>query len=197
MPDSHFLLSTQCLSKLDYLSPCSDHISCPTSTSSRYTPSPEYHYHTGDSEVTVDIHIQSNTLWFLPALQDFLCDPKSEILPDYLLLASDDTVLPPWRPGRGAGVFKTKQPPVVVPRASTLLEAFLRIYARDCDTRIGNTFMIAYIELYVDNDGLLDLDKLPQPLRSRYEELREGDVDMAQWVAQLKESVDMRGSLHT
>ncbi|KAF9870558.1 calcineurin-like phosphoesterase [Colletotrichum karsti] len=92
-------------------------------------------------------------------------------------LATDQDTLPPWRPGRGSGVYLTTKQPIVVPKAHVLLEAFLRIYARDSGKRVGSfgMAMIGYIEQYVDDDGLLDVDLLPEPLRTLYKELHEGN----------------------
>lgn len=68
-------------------------------------------------------------------------------LSDYYILTSNRTTLPPWRPGRGSGVFKTHLYPVIGLQAHILLETYLRLYARDCGTRISgfSMSMICYI----------------------------------------------------
>ncbi|KND87538.1 hypothetical protein TOPH_07815 [Tolypocladium ophioglossoides CBS 100239] len=97
------------------------------------------------------------------------------------------TVFPPWRPDRGAGVFKSAQDPVIAPRSHILLEAFLRLYARDVGKRTGSfgMAMIAYMEEYVDDDGFLDSSLLPEPLNAFYKELRVGDKPVRQWTKEL------------
>ena len=65
---------------------------------------------------------------------------------------------------------------VIVPKSYILLEAFLRLYARDLGKRIAAfaIAMIAYMEGYIDDDGLLDTNQLPVPLKTFYKELRQG-----------------------
>ena len=72
-----------------------------------------------------------------------------------------------------------------------LLEAYLRLYARDAGNRIGafGMAMIAYMEEYVDDDGLLDASRLPEPLRTFYAELREGKKPVRQWKRELQEAL--------
>jgi hypothetical protein len=117
--------------------------------------------------------------------------PKKSKLPSQFILASDQTVLPPWRPGRGSGVFKSDCDPVIVPKSHILLEAFLRLYARDLGKRIGSFAMpmIGYMELYVDDDGLLDANQLPEPLKTFYNELRQGKRPVRQWTKELKQAL--------
>lgn len=109
----------------------------------------------------------------------------------YFCLASDRTTLPPWRPGRASGAFQPGHHPVLVPRAHVLLEAFLRLYARDSDKKIGSfgMAMISYVEEYVDDDGLLDAEQLPEPLRTLYGDLRTGRTPVRQWTRDLKEAL--------
>ena len=147
--------------------------------------------HIKDSEVTVALYPQSKTLWFLPPLDDSVLSAKKVKLPSEFVLASDQTVLPPWRPGRGSGVLKSDRDPVVVPKSHILLEAFLRLYARDSGKRIGSfaMAMIGYMEQYVDDDGLLDANLLPEPLKASYKELRQGRKPVRQWTKELKEAL--------
>ncbi|EAQ88714.1 predicted protein [Chaetomium globosum CBS 148.51] len=102
--------------------------------------------------------------------------------------ASEQTVFPPWRPGRGAGVFKSATDAVVALRSHVLLEAYMQLYARDQGKRVGSfgMAMIAYIQLYVDADGFLDADLLPEPLSTFYRELQEGKKPIRQWMLELK-----------
>ena len=80
---------------------------------------------------------------------------------------------------------------VLVPSALVLLEAFLRLYARDVDTRIGSfaMTMIGYMEEYVDDDGLLDGDLFAEPLKTFYRELRRGEKPARQWTDELKNAL--------
>lgn len=67
----------------------------------------------------------------------------------------------------------------------------MRLYARDCGKRVGSfaMAMIAYMELYVEADGLLDADRLPEPLRKFYRELNSGDKPVRRWTRELKEAL--------
>ncbi|KAF2819319.1 hypothetical protein CC86DRAFT_244628, partial [Ophiobolus disseminans] len=105
------------------------------------------------------------------------------VLPSYFVLASDQTTLPLDRLGRGCGAFPAAEYPIVAPTAVVLLEAYLRIYARDTGTRIDGyaKVMICYMEEYVEADGYLNKDDLPEPLRTLYEELKEGKKPVRQW----------------
>lgn len=167
---------------------CSNSEVCASSSPERCTPIPAFHVHTKISEVTVGVYLQSETLWFLPPLRESLSSPKVLELPSYFVFASDQRCLPPRRPGRGSGFFKSSEDQVIVPKSHILLESFLRLYARDSGKRIGAFAMpmIGYMEEYVDDDGLLDAKQLPEPLQSLYGELREGKKPVRQWTKELK-----------
>lgn len=64
----------------------------------------------------------------------------------------------------------------------------MRIFARDQGKRVGSfgIAMIAYMQLYVDEDGFLDASLLPEPLRTSYRELNEGRKPVRQWRMELK-----------
>lgn len=98
-------------------------------------------------------------------------------------------MLPPCRPGRGSGVFESGHHPVLVPRSHILLEAFLRLYARDVGKKSGSNgmAMITYMEEYVDDDGLLDVDLLPAQLAKLYKDLRAGSTTVRKWTRDLRE----------
>ena len=191
VPDDRLRVGTETLTQFKSLTPCPDREVCPSSSQERHTPPPAFHIHISDSEVTVTLYPQSETLWFLPPLDSSFSSPKKPKLPSQVILASDQTVLPPWRPGWGSGVFKSDCDPVVVPKSHILLEAFLRLYARDLGKRIGSfaMAMIAYMEEYVDDDGLLDAKQLPEPLKTSYKELKEGRKPIRQWTNELKEDL--------
>jgi hypothetical protein len=70
----------------------------------------------------------------------------------------------------GKGVFDSDQTVVLVPRAHILLEALMRIAARD-HKKNKSIFAIShvmYISIYVEKRGLLDLDLLPVPFKDIY-----------------------------
>ena len=194
IPDDCLSVGTKILSQFKSLTPCPDKEVCITGSQERHTPPPAFHVHTREPGVTVGLYPQSETLWFLPPLDSSFLPTKESKLPSQFILASDQTVLPPWRPGRGSGVFKSDCDPVVVPKAHILLEAYLRLYTRDFGKRIGSfgIAMISYMEMYVDDDGLLDASLLPEPLRTFYKELRQGGKPLRQWTMELREALGIR-----
>ncbi|KAI0378371.1 hypothetical protein F5Y04DRAFT_148847 [Hypomontagnella monticulosa] len=191
VPDESLAISSEYLSQLPFLESCADQ-NCICSSPTRSTPGPASHYHLKGSEVTVGLYLQSETLWFLPPLDKKLSCPSRDTLSEHFVLASDKTVLPSWRPGRGPGVLQPAQGDLIVaPKSHVLLEAFIRMYARDEGTRAGafGIAMLAYMEEYVEDDGYLDIEKLPIVLRRHYLELKEGQKPVRQWTRELKESL--------
>ena len=150
--------------------------------------------HVRESKLTVGIYVQSETLWFLPELDRNLVFPTTLDMHPHFVFASDKHTLPPGRPGRGAGAFEEGLSPVLVPRAIVLLEAFLRLYARDYDKQIGSFSMqmICYVEEYVDDDGYLHDSRLPEPLQMLYEELKEDRKPVRQWSADLRAALGVQ-----
>ena len=51
--------------------------------------------------------------------------------------------------------------------------------------------MIAYMEEYVDDDGFLDTNRLPKPLKTSYKELREGKKPVRPWTNELRKALGM------
>jgi len=51
--------------------------------------------------------------------------------------------------------------------------------------------MIGYMEQYIDDDGLLDANQLPEPLKTSYKELRQGRKSVRQWTKELKEALEI------
>ncbi|KAH8812357.1 hypothetical protein F5884DRAFT_855653 [Xylogone sp. PMI_703] len=121
-------------------------------------------------------------------LDKSLASPKTTELPSFFVFASNQTTLPPWRPGRGSGFFKSCQYPVIVPKSHILLEAFMLLFARDLGKRVGGfaLSMIGYIEEYVDEDGYLEIGQVSEPLVSFYKELKGGQKPVRQWAEELK-----------
>ena len=157
-----------------------------------HTPPPAFHVHVDATEVLVGLYPQSEALWFLPLFDESIAYPEKVGLPRHFILASDQAVLPPPRPGRGSGVFASQEDhPVVVPRSAILLEAFMRLYARDAGKRIGSftMAMICYIGLYVDQDGYLDVSQVPEPFKAFYEQLNKGEKSVRQWEKEFKSAL--------
>ncbi|KAL7622037.1 hypothetical protein AAE478_007538 [Parahypoxylon ruwenzoriense] len=188
IPDDCLEVGAKEVAQIDSLTMCPDMEGCRASSTERFTPGPAFHLHVKGLEITAGLYVQSETLWFLPPLQTSLSFPTKLPISSDFLFASDQTPLPPWRPGRGSGVFQPGNHEVIVPKAHILLEAFLRIHARDSGKRVGSfgISMITYIEEYVDDDGLLDVNQLPEPLRSFYVEFRQGGKPVWQWNQELK-----------
>jgi hypothetical protein len=181
------------------LTPCPNPADCFDTAPNRPTPPPSIHSHLEDSDISVGIYLQRDTLWFLPPLNsssDRLLSPKMQQLPSQFVLASDQTTLPPPRPGRASSYFQPGRSPVVVPKAHVLLEAFMRIYARDVETIIGSfaMSMIAYMVMYVDEDGFLDVDQLPEPLKELYCKRWDGTRPLRHWTQELIEALGQKHS---
>jgi hypothetical protein len=67
------------------------------------------------------------------------------------------------------------------------------LHARNWEKRIGVFAMpmIAYIEEYVDQDGFLEIEQLPETLASFYKELKEGTKPVRQWTEELEEALGL------
>lgn len=137
LPDHCIEPGIEVLRGIEALSPCSLGESCPSSLQRRHSPSPSLHMHLNGSDTTANLYVQSQTLWFLPPLDVSLSSPQETQLPPHLILASDHDTIPRYEPGRGSGVFPSDLYPVLVPTALVLLEAYIRIYARDVGTRMA------------------------------------------------------------
>ncbi|ERS97094.1 hypothetical protein HMPREF1624_06423 [Sporothrix schenckii ATCC 58251] len=178
------------------LAPCPDRSSCDILAPNRPSPAPSFHVHLkDDTEVGVGLYLQRDTLWFLPPFQSTgvrarLLAPRVDSLPAPFLLATDATALPPWRPSRGSGVFTSGdgKGPVVVVKSHVLLEALMRILARDDGTSAGSFSLaiITYMEMYVDGDGFLDARQLPDDVRALYEQRRNRSKPLRQWKWEVK-----------
>lgn len=188
VPDELLLVATTALMPHEKLILCPDGKDCDVIEPNRPTPAPESHLHIEGAEEPIGLYPQSVTLWFLPPLQAALTTPDKGQLPPYYALASDESILPPSRLGRGSGFFKSTVHPVVIVPSHVLLEAFMRICARSVNTPPGgfSISMISYVGPYIDDDGFLDLKQLSEPLSSSYLGLRQGKMPVRQWVNELK-----------
>ncbi|KAF2743420.1 hypothetical protein M011DRAFT_410577 [Sporormia fimetaria CBS 119925] len=128
----------------------------------------------------------------VPSIADSLSSPLKQRLPSYFLLATDNEHLPKSRPGRGYGAFPSEEYSVLVPSAPVFLEALMRIYARASETRvmISARTEIIYIFQYVDPDGFLDEESLPEPFRSSYRELKAAVKPVRQWAQDLRDALE-------
>lgn len=72
----------------------------------------------------------------------------------------------------------------------------MRIYAHDVGTTVGPfaLTMIPYMELYVDDDGFLDADQLPDSVRELYDHRRNRIEPLRQWTWAVQKSLG-RGSI--
>ncbi|KAK1545551.1 hypothetical protein CPAR01_03053 [Colletotrichum paranaense] len=190
--DKMLSVGADAISELPEIEQCPSVELCFASSPERRTPPPAFHVHIKSSELTIGLYLQSETLWFLPDFDDSLLAFEDKQSATFALAHNRD-VLPPWRPGRGSGAFKSTDTSIVVPRSHILLEAYLRLYARDSGKTMGSfaMAMIAYMEEYVDDDGLLDSKQLPEPLKSFYDELRVGEKPLRQWTKEFKESLNI------
>ncbi|EQL02758.1 thioredoxin reductase [Ophiocordyceps sinensis CO18] len=190
VPDCALKAARETLSLLPHLTLCREDESCPRYPIVWYHPPPSFHLHIKSSQVSLDIYPQSQVLWFLPPLDQSLLHPAT--LPPQYLLASDKDSLPPrGRLSRGSGAFASPEHRVVVLQAHVLLESCMRLSARDSCKTIGSLSMaiIDYVEQYVDGDGFLDIEQLPEPLRTSYCELKADIKPVAQWLRDLKEAL--------
>ncbi|KAI9652036.1 MAG: hypothetical protein M1829_001973 [Trizodia sp. TS-e1964] len=192
VPDIHLASGAKVLlAEIPALAPCPNTALCPASSPTRPSPAPDFHVHIRGSDAEVSLYRQSEALWFLAPLSPSLASPEDEDikLPPAFVFASDQTELPPRRPGRGSGYFKPGLYPVIIPRSHTLLEALMRLHARDEGTRAGafSLSMIGYVEMYVDPDGFLSLELLPEVIRAFYTRLRDEDrVPLRRWTEELR-----------
>ncbi|KFY36119.1 hypothetical protein V494_05301 [Pseudogymnoascus sp. VKM F-4513 (FW-928)] len=163
------------------LADCSELELCTAVVKTRTSPPPAVHFHI-DAEMTVSIYTQYSTLWFLPEL----ILNKITHSPDFIL--ASDSRLPPPRPGRGRGAFHASPFPVYIPTAHRLLEAFICLILRPPDGkyRCFAIAMVTYIGEYVDEDGLLNEEKVESRCKEFYSGLKNGRKPMRSLVEDLK-----------
>ncbi|KAH7325661.1 hypothetical protein B0I35DRAFT_448810 [Stachybotrys elegans] len=180
VPDHLLAAGAKALPQSSRLAKCPGRGKCSSIAEDRRTRPPAFHMHIDGKGCTVGLYPQSETLWFLPPLEESLSTPTRSNIPAPYVLASDKTALPCWRPGRGAGAFKTEEHMVLAVRAHVLLEAFLRIYERDMGTQYQSfaMVMICYME-----DQLLD------PLDKSFRRLKGDDVSTRQWASELRQAL--------
>lgn len=94
VPDYQLQAAAKVLSDSDTLEPCPDINVCLAGPHNRCTPPAAHHVHVHGSEITVEISIQSETLWFLPELDQSLVFPPTLDLHPYFVFDSDKHTLP-------------------------------------------------------------------------------------------------------
>ncbi|OIW30825.1 thioredoxin reductase [Coniochaeta ligniaria NRRL 30616] len=195
IPNDCLEAGTVALATCDDLVPCPDPESCFIIDEKRISPPPASHAHFGYAlEDTVGLYLQSETLWFLPPMDASLLLPNKVDLPPYFALASDETVFPPRRrPGRGCGVFPSTAPAVIAPKPHILLEAYMRLFARDHGKWVGliGVRTMCNMSSYVDADGFLDADLLPEPLRTSYKRWKDPEIRVRQWSQELNAALGL------
>jgi hypothetical protein len=80
----------------------------------------------------------------------------------------------------------------MVPQAVVFLEAFTRMLALDFGARDVSQciYMISYVSQYIDADGLLDLEELPEPMRTFYVQFRQKNgMSLREKILQLKDAL--------
>lgn len=174
--------------KSSSLCPCPDVDACVVSGDSSPFPAPAFHMHIQGSEIDVSLRLHSETLWFIPPPSVPL-RPKTEVTiePNPYYLEASSPELPPWRHGRGHGAFSSHGPPVLVPRAHVLLEAFIRLASAFRERYCGYFLsMITYMEEYPFQDGLINIELLSSPCRSFWDGIRHGKISVRQLVFDLQ-----------
>ncbi|KAI2610613.1 uncharacterized protein GGS25DRAFT_518912 [Hypoxylon fragiforme] len=169
---------------------CPDPRLCAVSREDTPQPAPSFHMHIGTSELDVSIRARSKTLWFIPPVPENLYSDTRPQDSRYIF-ASDDSILPPPRHGRGRGAFSKEGFPVVVPTAHTMLEAYMRLSIAHRDEYGGFYIsMMAYVAQYIDADGLLNDTKLPESCREFWHDFKLGQRRTREMMDELQNYFD-------
>ncbi|KAI1647084.1 uncharacterized protein F4817DRAFT_316177 [Daldinia loculata] len=169
---------------------CPDPRSCVVSREHTQQPAPSFHMHLGTSEVDVSIRTHSETLWFIPPPpQDIFSNARPQA--SRYIFASDDSILPRPRHGRGHGAFSKEGFPVVVPTAHTILEAYMRLSIAHREQYSGFYLgMMTYVAEYIDADGLLDDTQLPESCRKFWHDFKDGQRQTREMMNELQDYFD-------
>ncbi|CAK7201016.1 hypothetical protein SEUCBS139899_003717 [Sporothrix eucalyptigena] len=119
------MLPAICLDQDTFLAPSTDPSNRPTTAPNRRTPAPASHVNVASANV------DRGSIGTKP-------------VPAPFVLASDETLLPPEKPGRPPGAFSSSKYPVIAVKARILLEAYMSLYARDVGTPTGSFGMTVY-----------------------------------------------------
>ncbi|KAK4127919.1 hypothetical protein N657DRAFT_641986 [Parathielavia appendiculata] len=182
IPDDCLEIDVRALAQHNDLRPCPDTKYRAASSEQRQTPPP----------VTVGHYLQRETLWFLTS------EPCS-IVPEQA--NSSAAVRPCIRQNRLSNLearsrirsLQARNRPYdrpQTPRSLGSLYASLRTGSKQLVSSF-NISMIAYMSLYVDEDGLLDASLLPEPLKASYRNFQEGKKPTCQWMLELQEALSL------
>lgn len=139
----------------------------------------------------VRLFLQSETLWFLPPFSASLASPRAHSVPEYLVLACDTTILPRGRDGHGNGAFLLDQTVVLVPKSEIMVEAYMRMMARDWGTPVSNYENLGYMSHYVQECYLMDPGLLPEPLEEIYWDFKELAMPMVDIMKKLRQALGL------
>jgi hypothetical protein len=69
----------------------------------------------------------------------------------------------------------------------------MRLYARNQGKRVSSfgIAVIAYMQLYIDADGVLDANLLPEPLNTFDRDLQKSKKPIRQWMLELKAALGL------
>ncbi|KAI1206186.1 uncharacterized protein F4807DRAFT_440190 [Annulohypoxylon truncatum] len=186
IPDDKLPTAIAAFKKSSLLS-CPDPQTCIVSGELSQTPAPAFHMHIEGSEVDISLRTHSETLWFIPPPSSADLEMKaSEMSKAYYMKASDAS-LPGPRHGRGHGAFSPDGPPVIIPRAHILLEAYIRLASAFRKHYVSFFLsMVTYMEEYVDRDGFIDETRLSKPCRIFWDELKRDDKPVRELMNELQ-----------
>ncbi|KAI1175615.1 hypothetical protein F4777DRAFT_549271 [Nemania sp. FL0916] len=189
------------LKKIEKLRMCSDIRACPVSRERAMPHIPSFHMHLGApaSELYVSLWPHSEILGFIP-------EPKIpartaiEKHPTRLYIsASDKSMLPGPRLGRGRGALSEGGGQVTVPSSHTMLEAYIRLSAAHLDNSHGAFYlsMITYMDEYVAADGLLDEKLLSEPAQTFWQGWQQSQLSMWGLCRRFKSDLEAERHVHS
>ncbi|KAI8949881.1 hypothetical protein F4801DRAFT_551381 [Xylaria longipes] len=187
------------LKKARRLCPCPNPRVCPVSRDIDRPHIPAFHMHLGSprSAVHVSLWPHSEILGFVPnaGIPGSIgtgTDPRRRTAP--YILASDTSLLPGPRLGRGNGALSKGVGRIVVPSAQTLLEAYIRLSTRYLHESHGAFYMsmIIYVEEYIEPDGFLNTALLSEPCRVFWHGLKKCQLSLWELCDQFKVNIASR-----
>ncbi|KAI1332869.1 hypothetical protein F5Y16DRAFT_356838 [Xylariaceae sp. FL0255] len=188
------------LKKTEKLCICSDPRTCPVSREKDMPHIPSFHMHLGEpaSELYVSLWPHSEILGFVPEANSPACMTIERHPTGLYISASDKSMLPGPRPGRGHGALSEGGGQVTVPSSHTMLEAYIRLSAAYLDESHGPFYlsMITYMEEYVAADGLLDEKLLSRPAQTFWQGWQQSQLSMWGLCRRFKTDLEAEGHFH-
>ncbi|KAI1109640.1 hypothetical protein F5Y14DRAFT_455810 [Nemania sp. NC0429] len=170
------------LKKMEKLCMCSDIRACSVAREERLPPIPLFHMHLGTpaSKLYVYLWSHSEILGSVPEAKIPVRTAIEKNPTRLYISASDKSVLPEPRPGRGRGALSEGGGQVIVPSSHIMLEAYIRLSAAHLDGGHGPFYlsMITYVEEYIAGDGLLDEKLLSEPAQTFWQGWQQGELSM-------------------